>query len=818
MRILLIAFLTAIAIPMLSASSVAQVITLVEKGEAKAKIYVSGPLDEELPKGRWGSRPPQTDAQINAWVVKELNDHIEKMSGVRLDVVIDAKPADIAKPAIVLGEPAVALGAKATETSRTKEGYRLLTKDGRLLIGGESAAGVMYGSYRLLRELGCDWVMPGEIGQIVPQKKTITLNQTDIASAPDFLGRRLWYRGYPGRQIEEFERFWVWQRRHGSGEGRDMLPEIEVGGHMWDRFIKRHQEAFDADPTMLALRRNPDGQLVRRGPQLETTHPRVIEMVAQEILDTYEKKIKAGEWTKDTVAGFGVGPADGLGYSLSAEAASAGAGRVDPIVGEADRTDELVLFMNRILEIVHKKYPNAYVGCYSYSTHADFPMRHKPDPNIAQIFAPINFSRFHSVLDDVSKSQSYYRDVVKQWGRLSREQGNPLTYRGYNWNLAENMLPFSKVKIWGDELPFYKEQGFLGLNVEATKSWSVLGASDYVFMRLAWDASQDWKKLLRDYCEAAYGKGADAMEEYHLKLIETQRSSGLEAGSYHSFNVMYDEAWVKEAESLIKKATKAADTKDDKTRIGHVAHNVEALGLYLAYHEATRNFEFDVAKAGYDAMMTHWQKGYDQNSDLVAGEVPQYLKRFVLRFVDNAVKYSSGPYEIVYQIPDELKTMFDPNEVGHRMNYHTPEIVDDHFIKTRTFSTTWDAQGLTGIRDGAVWYRVPFTLPKSAKGKPVGLFIGGVEDEARVWINGNLIGSGRGFSLPFLYDLTEGVNYDGENLLAIQVVRNSKANEIGVGGIIRPSFVFTGPQLESKAPKQVQLRRVLPGGELGEVE
>jgi hypothetical protein len=249
-----------------------------------------------------------------------------------------------------------------------------------------------------------------------------------------------------------------------------------------------------------------------------------------------------------------------------------------------------------------------------------------------------------------------------------------------------------------------------------------------------------------------------------------------------------------------------------------VAHNVEALGLYLAYHNATQRFDFKAAKAGFDAIMTHWQNGYDRNSDLVAGEVPQYLKRFIQKFVEGADKYSSEPYEMVYQIPDELPTMFDPNSVGHRMNYQSPEIVDDRFIKTKTISSTWDAQGLTGIRDGAVWYRVHFELPKQAKGKPVGLFVGGAEDEARVWINGKLIGSGRGFSLPFLYDLTEGVNYDGENLLAIQVVRNSKANEIGVGGIIRPSFIFTGPQLESKAPKQVELRRVLPGGELGEIE
>jgi len=809
--------LVAMMVLMVSNEGLGQIV-LVENGKAAAKIYVQSPLDETMPIGRWGWQPPRTDAQVRAWVVKELNDHIEKITGARLEVIVDARPGDIGKPAIVIGELANTLGAKTKHNTRTQEAYRLLVKDGRVLVGGESDFAALYGSYRLLREIGCDWVMPGEIGEIIPKSKMIKVDALDIDSAPDFLTRRLWYRGYPGRKKEEFERFRLWQLRHGGGGRTEALPELSVAGHAWGQFIKRHKSEFEKDPTMYALVRDRDGNLVRKGPQLETTHPRVIELFVHEIKDKYRANIEAGRWTKDTVAGFGVGPADGLGYSLSAEALAAGAGRIDPIVGELDRTDELVLFMNRILDQVHKAYPNAYVGCYSYSTHADYPMRHKPNAKITQIFAPINFSRFHSVLDENSKSQSYYRDVVKQWGRLSKEQGNPLTYRGYNWNLAENMLPYTKVKIWGDELPFYRDMGFMGLNVEATKSWSVLGASDYVFMRLAWDADQNWRDLLADYCEASYGKGAKSMLEYHMRLIDRQHAAGMEAGSYHAFQLIFDETWVAESERLIAAAQKAADNDADRQRIAFVAHNLEALAIYLAYHEATREFDFQTANAGYEALLAHWQKAYEINSDLVAGEVPQYLRRFIQRFVEKANKYSSGEYSIVYRIPDELTTMFDANSVGHRMNYHMPGINDDQFGTSRTYSTTWDAQGLTGLRDGAVWYRTTFTLPEDVNGKPIGLFVGGVEDEARVWINGQFIGSGRGFSLPFLYDLTDGVDYDGENVLAIQVIRNSKANEIGLGGIIRPSFVFTGPQLESKAPRQVELRRVLPGGELGEVE
>jgi len=492
---------------------------------------------------------------------------------------------------------------------------------------------------------------------------------------------------------------------------------------------------------------------------------------------------------------------------------------MDPIVGELDRTDELILLGNKILEAVTPEYPNCYVGCYSYSTHADYPARYKPHPNIVQIFAPINFSRYHSVLDPNSKTQAYYRQVVDLWGKLSNEQGNPLIYRGYSWNLAENLVPYTKLKIWGEELPFYHQRGIRGLNVESTKMWGINGPADYLFMKMAWDSSLDWKEVLRNYCKKSFGAGAPHMEKYLLRLVKTQHQAGQEAGSYHAIHLIFDDQFVKDSLQDLTEANKAAQTPGDRTRIQYIRTGVEMLRLYLHYHQTSLTFDFQKTQTAFQNIQAYWKTCYDENTDVVSNEAEYYLRRFLQKFVDEGVKYSTGDYRMIHPIPDQLKTMFDPNVVGHRMSYHRPEINDSQFITTRTISTTWDAQGLTGIRSGAVWYRHHFELPKDAKDQPIGLFIGGVEDEARVWINGHMIGtSGRGFSRPFLFDLTDHIHYQSDNLLAIQIIRNSKANEIGIGGLIRPSFLFTGPRLENKAPKALELRRVLPGGGLGELE
>jgi hypothetical protein len=802
-------------------------VTLVKDGKAVAKIYADAPTSlstEEVKapqkKAKRGESRPVPAEEDLLKAITDLNDHLQKMSGASLEVVRTDNPKDVTGPAVVLGELALKLGAVPQKKSESKEGFRLLAKDDRLLVGGESSAGTRFGVYEVLYRLGCDWVMPGEIGEIIPRKSTVSLAPVDESQAPDFLMRRLWYRGYRTKEHPakpgEAERFAQWSERQKAGNYAHVVQG--TGGHIWDQFIKRHKAEFDKDPTMLALVKMPDGTMQRRGPQLESTHPRVIALFVQDIQETYKKNIAEGKWTKETPAGFGIGPADGLGYSMSPESLKAGSGQMDPIVGELDRTDELILLGNRILEEVHKEYPNAYVGFYSYSTHAGFPAKFVPDPKIGVIFAPINFSRFHSVLDPNSRTQPYYRKVVEQWGELSRKQGNLLTYRGYNWNLAENILPYTKVRIWGEELPFYKQQRLIGMNVEATKMWSVLGPSDYVFMRLCWNSSLDWKQLLREYCVKAYGKGAAAMERYNLELAQRQSDAKQEAGSFNAYHLMYDNAWVSNAKKTIDEATAAADTPNDKARIGFVAHTVEALRLYLAFHDAVMAFDFPAIKAGYDAMASHWQKAYDLNSDLVANEGPAYLKRYLLQFVDEGLKYSSNPYKMILRLPDEMSMQFDKDEVGHLKHYAEAGFNDSAWPKTRTYSSTWDAQNLTaGHRSGAVWYRHRFSLPSDVQGQPVGLFLGGFEDEARVWLNGKLIGtSGRRFSMPAVYDLTDEAKAGTENVLAIMVVRNSAANEIGLGGILRPCFVFTGPRLEQKAPgKTLELKQVLPGGDLG---
>lgn len=743
--------------------------------------------------------------------VEDLLYHLETMTGERPELIVTVDPATVPAPAIVLGELARQLGAQPQYETVMVESFRLLTRDGRVLIGGESEYGESHGVYELLRLLGCDWIFPGSEGEVIPRRSTLTVPELDVAKKPAFEVRSPWYSG--GRNIvtgEEQAEFQQWRVRQQQTQFRDRHhPTFLGGGHYWHSLIRRNREYLEDNPELRALTRQPDGSLARTWTQLDAAHPGVVDLTVRDIRQMFEDN----NWPNDHAVALSIGPNDGGGYSVSPESMAAGAGRMDPITGDHDQTDVLILYANRVLEELEDEFPNLYLGWYLYSVHADYPMRYQPHPRFAINIADITYSRFHSLLDTRSPTRNYYRGILEQWARLHEAQGNPMAFYGYNWNLAENMMPYSKMKIWGQDLPYYHAMGVIGHNNEQDKAWSILGPHNYLMARMGWDIDLDWREVLAHYCELAFGAGAPHMERYYLNLIEAQESPGYEAGGYGSIHLMFDRRFIRQSRRLFRRARRAARTDVHARNVDYFSQPVTALEHYLDFRDAVNRFDFKRGKAAYDAMIEHWETYLEKNSNLVSRYGRRYIENWLFRpFVEQGLKYSTGEYRILHALPDALPTIMDPNTKGQFMGFYHPDVRHEGWRTTKTWSTTWEAQGLGPYRQGAAWYRVAFDIPRRVPEEGIGLFLGAVEDEAHVWLNGHYIGRGRGFIRPFAFDLTEHARPGESNLLAIQVIRRNMLNEIWRGGLMYPSFVFAGPRLETAAPQTDPLYRILPGG------
>ena len=78
------------------------------------------------------------------------------------------------------------------------------------------------------------------------------------------------------------------------------------------------------------------------------------------------------------------------------------------------------------------------------------------------------------------------------------------------------------------------------------------------------------------------------------------------------------------------------------------------------------------------------------------------------------------------------------------------------------------------------WFRKEFSLPSSEKNKTIVLKLHGINYKANVWLNGKLIADSMQIKGPFrMFDLdvTSAINYDGKNVLAIEILRPFNPNK-----------------------------------------
>ena len=70
---------------------------------------------------------------------------------------------------------------------------------------------------------------------------------------------------------------------------------------------------------------------------------------------------------------------------------------------------------------------------------------------------------------------------------------------------------------------------------------------------------------------------------------------------------------------------------------------------------------------------------------------------------------------------------------------------------------------------GVGWYRKQFDIPNTAKGKHITLHFDGAMNNAKIWLNGNMIGERPYGYIGFSVDLSPHLNYGGTNIVAVQL-------------------------------------------------
>ncbi len=727
--------------------------TIVDNGKATAMIVVPAEPDiyEEL-------------------AAKELVEHIKRMANV--DLAVGSQLAD-GLQGIYLGS---ASEAGLIERVGGDGAFVLRVKADRIDIAG-LGEGPAYGVYELLEQLGVRWFMPGDLGLVCPRLTTVAVPVQETVQVPSFTGRHF--------QMGHVD----WQTRLRCGG--PTFPSA----HGFPGFSgAAGKKLFEAHPEYYSL---VNGQRIQR--QACVSAPGALEEVVKNVKAYFAK------YPERQV--IGMGPNDGGGFCQCDDCRALDGDDFDPFSGEHCVTDRYVWFFNQILKGIEDEYPDKKIGFYIYHTYMRPPVKVKPDPRITGALAPIGLCRIHGVQNPVCPEKQYYEWLASEWGKLIPE----LWDRGYWSNLACPGFTFPIVHRVRKQIPFGHLAGIFGWRVETFPHWGTELPGMYIAAKLMWKYEANVDALLQDFYTRFYGPAAEPMGRYHELIDSTVRDADFHTGCSWDIPHLYPPEIRQQARAYIDQAAALAPQGSEfAARVQMIAQTADFTAAFCEMMEARTRLDFAGAKQALDRL--------DAAAGLLLAYQPPmigermytgYMRRFFRHCTEQGYARVTGGNRLAAACNDEWEFLIDSTSVGLDLKYFDPSLKGPNWQTIKTSSLSWSDQGLRYYK-GLSWYRQTVDVPAEFAGKRIFLWCGGVDELAKVWINGTPIGISHGAAIyPFELDATDAVKA-GANTI-VMAVSNERVNELGTGGILAPVILYApAAGAEAKLENIRDLRPTFP--------
>jgi len=540
---------------------------------------------------------------------KALAAHVEQMSGAKLPIVLERDLADakvengrIILPAgklaadafIIIGEGDLSQKLAVDAEGSGPGGIRLKTA-GNAVVLLAKFDGLDNGRYpvharamvRLLEELGCRYLWPGEIGKVVPHRPTITLKPLDVKFTPPIAQRNIrfvasiargsaegsQYLGFTPDQYRDIRTAalktvseYDWGAWNGLGGNLGI-----AGGHSgcglhggWEEFGTAHPEWFAQQPDGTRDQTKAGGRW-----QLCVSNPQLVEHVAADILKRLAGKQQPA-----------VSPNDG-GYSnfcMCDECKKLDAPNGPKIrmlvfdkVGESNRheidyvslTDRYMHFWNAVAQRVTKEVPDQLFVIDAYSYYSDPPVREKPHPNLVVRYVPNETAGWQGWLAAGAK-RGYWRPNN--------------VHGGYREGAVK-----PSGRSTADKVRFFATHGALATDMDGIyDNWATQGIEYYVAARLSYDPSLSFDDLLADYCRTGFGAGAESIKQYFL-LVE-QGVTPLVIANRGQFPKIEPATIAKLREHLVAAAAATADDGPSRRRVDFLRAGFELTAVSAEAH------------------------------------------------------------------------------------------------------------------------------------------------------------------------------------------------------------------------------------------
>jgi hypothetical protein len=750
-------------------------LVLVDQGAAKCAIFAPARLLDDAAQNPeplivWTTLKPEDTRRRLRESVKDLAAILQRITGAKIDVVAGAPQAGESRVPILIGELAASKFGPPQKAFPYQQGLRIVVNESGVGLAGESDLATSYAIYTLLDQIGCRWIIPGELGEVLPQAKTLSVRHQDVSTGPSTIYRGLWYCD------NDFGR----RNRLGG-----MLLNA---GHALEFYITK--EFRQQHPEVRAIiAGKPHEHFIK------WTHPLIAQSISENIL---------GQLAKDpTLNSFSLSPDDGATWDESDDA-KYDAGDFDPALQCVAKADRLMVLCNRVAETVAAKHPHVRFGMLAYADYTRPPVRERPHPNIVPQIAPITFSRAHPMNDPGEPNNPSLRALVEGWGKLSAAT----SYYFYAFNLAEVASPCPMLTKWGHDVPYVYAHGNCQYwQPETISNFETSMHALYLGVRMAWDNTQTPQAVIDDLNEKFYGHAAKPMAEYWRLIdrcwVETPEYSGCGFGHLRRFTPERMQA----ARDLLDQAERSWQTDLERRR-------VELARLSFNEWEAFMKMRRDLAEGRFATLAADAER-YRQRT-IALGEAYQpnfcFTRMGWTGPVTLSVRYFDAFYKATYDDAARIATNFailvpaplkiwrvkvDKAKEGEGAGWQQSAYDDSEWTTTDCTRDTWSTLGHHNYL-GSMWYRTKVSLASVPAGKKVFLWIGATDGRVKVFVNGKHVpfvndkhetaDSFSGYCQPASFDVTSSLQ-PGENTIALLCTREA-VNELGTGGLLAPATIY----------------------------
>jgi len=724
-------------------------------------------------------------SQAERYAASVLQKYIEKISGVKLLVLTKAK-----------GGNEILVGSKTDDFSRSnsfevtdslgEEDFVIRTRGDKLLIVGGGDWGTVYAVYSFLERLGCRWFMPGKIGEVIPHKKTIEVDEINDIERPSFKYRKVgegeWSLANKSNNFCNIGGLNGYYQGFSSQNYAELLPP--------DKYFKSHPDYFAIH----------NGK--RTADQLNLTSPDVLEIVVYKVDNFF------AQHPDSRYPVFAVSPNDNSNFGDTKE---------DSLFGPTV-SDQVMRFTNEVASRVGQKYPDKMVGVLAYQDYLQPPKTiKKMHRNVAITICRINEAGTYSYpITDHNYYSNTIRKTIEEWVNKADHILFYDYYAHYDW-----FGPWPLEKTIATDLRYYRSLGpkVEGLVPEFHPHWGTQGINDYIMAKLSWNVNLNVDSLINDYYKKFYGRVANEIRNYFNVFANRFKELNMPFwGQMSVWNKVYTQAVLKQAKEYLVQAKRLAGNDS------LLSARVHLLELGFHYVEIKTKFQASRDDSGNFALTLHYMNELETFVEsLPHDEVIQtsqalhsvkrsrkYLMEDIARVQKNGVRVDTTAigakiafikdWHIIGPFPNK-------NNTGWEAEYPPEKEIDFHEsykgkgdkkVKWRLVRSQANRVGLDRLypfEEQAIAYAVSFVYAPAQRNAFIAL---GSDDGVAAWVNGERIGADNALrSANAFQDAFPIILKKGWNTIMLKITQN--AGDWGFYCSIVDSQLQNIPQLQCTA-------------------